>query len=185
MTSLLPIVKAADNLPPHPHSPFPTHSPDGAERYVPFHLTFSDFQRNLTPVGLLRPSVVAELQSVGSGSSCGPDEDSEQSPFQFYSTATPLGPASSERTGDDLKRKRTEASEPPTTENEEDQELELQLGCVFFADWVIEGGSERMSQVMKETVERWRAEGKFPGPLAGQFIGTFSCRLCFEWYVDV
>lgn len=51
---------------------------------------------------------------------------------------------------------------------EEDGDLDLRVECVFFAEWVIEGGSETMGKVMQETAERWREEGKFPGPLGGE-----------------
>lgn len=59
--SLLPVVQAGNNLPPHPHSPYPTHSPDGTERYVPFHLTPEDYQAGCPLIGLLRPQVVQAL----------------------------------------------------------------------------------------------------------------------------
>ena len=62
-------------------------------------------------------------------------------PWQFHHVARPIG--------------------------EDDDELQLHVQAVFFADWVVEGGSEVMGRVMQETAERWRSEGKFRGVLDG------------------
>ena len=78
-SSLLPIVLAADNFPTtSANELFPLYNPQNAEIYTPFHLTLSDYQNHLPPVGLLRPSVLAELQAdTRSGTAC---------PWQFHST---------------------------------------------------------------------------------------------------
>ncbi|KAK1926269.1 NUDIX hydrolase domain-like protein [Papiliotrema laurentii] len=49
----------------------------------------------------------------------------------------------------------------------EDDTLELSVQCVFLADWVLEGGRSLITQVMQQTAERWRAEGRFPSELNG------------------
>jgi hypothetical protein len=144
--SLLPVVLAADNFPSHPlHDPYPLSHPQSRDIYTPFHLTFSDYQARLPPVGLLRPSVLAELQADSrDGSSC---------PWQFHSLARPgMG-----------KR-----------EDDEGDELDLEVVCVFFADWVVKGGKRVMGRAMKEVVERWRDEGKFPEPLGGELLSYRS-----------
>ncbi|KAI9635984.1 NUDIX hydrolase domain-like protein [Dioszegia hungarica] len=148
MRSLLSIVEAADNLPAHPSSPYPTHSPDGTERYVPFHLTFSDFQASLAPVGLLRPTVLAELQAD--------DGQEEGSPWQFYLTASASGSEAKQKEGN-------EGMEV----DEHGEDLDVEVQCCFFADWVVRQGEEGMSRVMRETAERWKKEGKFAKQLAG------------------
>lgn len=134
--SLLPVVLAADNFPSSPFSdPYPLSNPATGETYTPFHLTFSDYQSQLPPVGLLRPSVLAELQADDrAGNSC---------PWQFYHSARHGG-------------------------NDEGDDLDLQVECVFFADWVVEGGREAMDRAMKEVAEKWRGEGKFSEPLSGE-----------------
>lgn len=151
MSTLLHIVEASDNLPAHPSSPYPTHSADGSERYVPFHLTFADFQASLPPIGLLRPSVLAELQAD--------DGEDEGSPWQFYLTAT-----SSEddaKTGD-------EGEVMDVDEGGED--LDVVVQCCFFADWVIKKGGEEIGQIMQATAEKWRKDGKFKRQLDGEEI---------------
>lgn len=62
--SLLPFVKAADNFPDYITQPsaYPLQNPETGEQYVPFHLCAEDYERRLTPVGLLRPNVVEEMQ---------------------------------------------------------------------------------------------------------------------------
>lgn len=145
MQSLLSIVQAADNFPAHPSSPYPTQSPDGSERYIPFHLTFSDFQVSLPPLGLIRPVILAELQAE--------DEGEVRSPWQFYYTAR-----SSHSAGKDK-----EAMEV----DEEGEELDLEVQCVFFADWVIQAGEAKMGEVMQQTAEKWKAAGKFRKQLDG------------------
>lgn len=150
MRSLLSIVEAADNLPAHPSSPYPTHSPDGTERYVPFHLTFSDFQASLAPVGLLRPTVLAELQAD--------DGQEEGSPWQFYLTASASGSEAKQKEGN-------EGMEV----DEHGEDLDVEVQCCFFADWVVRQGEEGMSRVMRETAERWKKEGKFAKQLAGKY----------------
>lgn len=142
--SLLPVVLAADSFPSSPYThPYPSHHPVTGEIYTPFHLTFHDFQKRLSPIGMLRPQVIAEMQSD--------ERESSLCPWQFHSTA---------REG-------------------KDEELELKVQCVFLADWVIEGGRETIGKVMQETVERWRDEGKFKGPLGGELYSTErSMRRC-------
>jgi len=131
--SLLPVVVAADNFPGHVYADyFPSYHPSLGERYVPFHLTFADYQAQLPAIGQLRPDVLAELQSD--------ERDPETCPWQFHSLA----------------------------EDNKDDDLELQVRCVFFADWVIAGGKEMMGKVMQDTAEKWKAEGKFPKPLGGE-----------------
>ena len=68
------------------------------------------------------------------------DRDSATCPWQFHSTAT----------------------------GGEEDDLELSVKCVFFADWVVQGGTEAMSKVMQDTAERWRDEGKFESQLKGE-----------------
>lgn len=58
--SLLPLVLAADNFP-NVSEAYPTHHPDTREPYVPFHISSSDFESRLPPVGLLRPAVLRSL----------------------------------------------------------------------------------------------------------------------------
>lgn len=65
-SSILDIINLADNLPSNPGSSFPKLSPDGYKRYVPFHLSSADFEADITPMGLLRPMVLIELQQSGS-----------------------------------------------------------------------------------------------------------------------
>ena len=48
--------------------------------------------------------------------------------------------------------------------------LILIVVCVFFADWVIQGGQVMMGKVMKEAVEQWKEQGKFSEPLSGKAI---------------
>lgn len=45
--------------------------------------------------------------------------------------------------------------------------MDLEVKCVFFADWVVQGGKEVMSNVMQDLAERWRGEGKFKENLDG------------------
>lgn len=68
--SLLSVVKAADNFPSSPYTDlYPSSHPTNGERYVPFHLSFQDYQRGLTPIGLLRPHVIEEIQAASSKNS--------------------------------------------------------------------------------------------------------------------
>lgn len=64
MSSLLDIINIADNLPLQTITPRPIESPDGSERYVPFHVSHADFNAGIPPMGLLRPQVVYELQEA-------------------------------------------------------------------------------------------------------------------------
>lgn len=148
MSGLLTIVQAADNLPAHPTSPYPTHSADGSERYVPFHITFSDFQAGIPPVGLLRPSVLHELQSDDGGEA--------GSPWQFYLTTKPSASTSK-------LEKKTEGMEV----DEDGEELDVEVQCCFFADWVVQKGGEEMHRCLQQSAERWKKEGKFENQLAG------------------
>lgn len=64
--SLLPIVQAVDNFPPF-YETYPSKGPvtPGSaqqESYIPFHLSFSDFQAGCEPVGLLRENVWTLIQ---------------------------------------------------------------------------------------------------------------------------
>ncbi len=59
MSSLLPVVLAADNFP--ACGSYPTHHPETGEVYVPFHIAPADHAAGLPPVGLLRPEVVESL----------------------------------------------------------------------------------------------------------------------------
>lgn len=71
--SLLPLLQALTGFPSNPSHPtpaYPTHSPDRKERYVPFHLTFADYQAGLPPIGVLRPEVVCALQENAQGQQC-------------------------------------------------------------------------------------------------------------------
>jgi hypothetical protein len=138
MASLLPIVLAADNFPPHPGL-YPSFHPSTEERYIPFHLTFPDHHRGLPPVGLLRPEVVAEMQA---------DERAPDTcPWQFHYVARP-----SDEKGD----------------VQGGGELTLEVECVFFADWVVQLGSDGMGRVMNDAAEKWKANGKFSDPLGGR-----------------
>lgn len=60
MSSLLPIVLAADNFP--ACGSYPTHHPGTGELYVPFHVAPSDHAAALPPIGLLRPEVLKALE---------------------------------------------------------------------------------------------------------------------------
>ena len=55
-----------------------------------------------------------------------------------------------------------------TARPDADDDMHLEVQCVFFADWVVEGGQAEMARVMKETVEQWRDDGKFAEPLSGE-----------------
>jgi hypothetical protein len=158
--SLLSVVQAADNLPPHPHSPYPTHSPDGAERYVPLHLTLDDHKASLPPIGLLRPEVVRELRALpdlAPGASEGQEsEEGRESVFGWsMRVSTPLEAEVPKPEGTDL----GQGAEKGRFEG---------LDCVYFSDWVLSGGPERISSALADIVGIWRAQGKFPGPLAGR-----------------
>lgn len=63
--SLLPFVKAADSFPDYisQGAAYPAAHPETGERYVPFHLCPADWEHKLTPLGLLRPVVVQELEA--------------------------------------------------------------------------------------------------------------------------
>lgn len=78
--TFLPVVLAADNFPSSPYSdPYPTLNPTTNERLIPFHLTFSDYQAHLPPLGHLRPEVISELQED--------EREPTTCPWQFHSTA--------------------------------------------------------------------------------------------------
>jgi len=82
--TLLPIVLAADNFPASPYDqPYPLFNPTTGERYIPFHLTFADYQANLPPVGYLRPEVINDLLSD--------ERDAETCPWQAHSSASGAG----------------------------------------------------------------------------------------------
>jgi hypothetical protein len=97
--------------------------------------------------------------------------DAETCPWQFHHVAVPsgkpidsAGSAGSSRAAD---------AEPTVREGEEEsmdieEELELQVECVFLADWVVRGGKETMGRVMNETAVRWRDAGKFGEALGGE-----------------
>ncbi|ORY25161.1 NUDIX hydrolase domain-like protein [Naematelia encephala] len=135
--SLLPIIETSDNFPSDFTSSYPASHPTTGEIYVPFHLSFTDYQANLAPVGLLRPAVVSALRESEY-------EDDHLCPWSFY--------LDTHRFNDD---------------DEMDGILETAVRCVFFADWVLAGGSDLMGKVMRETAERWRKDHLFPGPLGG------------------
>lgn len=155
MRSLLGIVKAADNFPAHPHSPFPTHSPDGSERYVPFHLTFADYQAGLPPLGLLRPVVLQELQSEDSEDQGIEGGNRTPSLWQFYSTATAAksGPGDVNTSGD---------------EDQDMEQLDLEVQCVFLADWAIRDGGLAIGREIQRIAERWKKDGLFKKQLDGE-----------------
>lgn len=71
--SLLPFVKAADSFPDYISQPsvYALKNPETGEVYVPFHLCPADFEAKLTPLGLLRPNVVEELQTFEAESKMG------------------------------------------------------------------------------------------------------------------
>ena len=149
MPSLLTIVQAADNFPDHISSPYPSHSPDGSERYVPFHLTLADYHASLPPVGLLRPAVLVELRADGGGE--------YGSPWRFYPAAETAS------TMDRVDKKAVGLGGRGGDAASECQ-------CCFFAAWVLKQGAEGMSRVVQEAAERWRQEGKFMGKLAGECL---------------
>jgi hypothetical protein len=161
LRSLLPIVLAADNFPAFPAAtPYPTSHPHTNEPYIPFHLTFLDYQNNLPPVGLLRPHILAELQAD-------PTEEGE-CPWQFYYEAQSRNP---DQTND------KDGSEQDA-EMELGSDLELEVRCVFFADWVVKGGKDMITRAMQKTVEKWRHEGKFQEALGGMLHSILPTRLC-------
>ncbi|ORX33568.1 NUDIX hydrolase domain-like protein [Kockovaella imperatae] len=172
--SLLHIVERADNYPYPPSLPSistSSHDPSyktspSARNHIPLHLSFADYLNNLPPVGLLRDQVVQAMQEEHSsqdenheGTETVADEPStSQSPWQFYHS-TRLVPST-------LRSLKT----PSNNDDDDDDEqptYELSPQCVFFADWVLQGGSERLSSVMNNIVSRWRDEGKFKSTLGG------------------
>lgn len=55
MTTYLDLVSAADNF------PYEATSDGHGELYIPFRLTFQDYEARLPPFGLLRPAVLDQL----------------------------------------------------------------------------------------------------------------------------
>jgi hypothetical protein len=60
MRSLLPVVEAADKFPSYSTS-YPLFHPETKEVYTPFHISFSDHARNSTPLGLIKPNILAAI----------------------------------------------------------------------------------------------------------------------------
>lgn len=145
--SLSHVVAAADNFPAH-DGLYPAFHPETNERYVPFHLTYSDFSSGLTPVGLLRPEVVEQLVQDREAS---PEGEVFQIQFSGRSEAR-----AGFNGGDE----------------DEDMVSDLKAECVWFAQPVVDGGKDAMSSVMRATAERWREAGRFPGPLAGEHTSS-------------
>jgi hypothetical protein len=171
--SLLSVIKAADNFPSSPYTDlYPSSHPTNGERYVSLHLSFQDYQRGLTPIGLLRPHVIEEIQTASSKNSAAKlatasvtkltenqgDEASEAaSPWQFHLIETAQKP-----------------STVPSDDMDTDEDVEVTIGCVFLADWVVRGGPEGITTVLGDVVEKWKKEGRFPGPLGGKHHGRWS-----------
>lgn len=122
------------------------------------HLTFSDHQRGLAPVGLLRPAVLGEMLAD--------ERDAETCPWQFHHVAVPLAPLV--QSADTAASDQAAPSGDGESMDVEEMELELQVECVFLADWVVRGGKETMGRVMNETAVRWRDAGKFSEALGGE-----------------
>ena len=85
---------------------------------------------------------------------------------------------------DELKADKRSVSACPwgfhITPASEEGETYVEVACVFFADWVVNGGKEVMHKVMQEEVERWREEGKFSGALLGEQSWLFFLRDSLE-----
>ena len=145
--SLLPVVQAANNVPIPSGRPYPTHSPDGKERYVPFHLTLADYESKLPPVGLLRPQVVAALQAIEAQN----DKETPDGEGVWHFHVTVLLPCTVE-------------------EGEfEHAETEDVVECVYLSDKVLEGGPEGVSAVFDKTLRRWQDAGEFASLLSGEW----------------
>lgn len=145
---------------------------------MPFHLTFADFQAGLPPIGLLRPAVVRELRSQISsnedeGEGAEVDDEAEGNVWQMYITVSEPATSNVENGSKRQRVGEKQAREVGTgqeAQEEEGGDLDMRVDCVFFSDWVLSGGPERISSVLADIVGRWKAEGKFPGPLAGTLI---------------
>ena len=147
---------------------------------MPFHLTFADFQAGLPPIGLLRPAGVRELRSQissneGEGESEGAevDDEGDGNVWQMYITVSEPATSNVENGSKRQRVGETQAGGVSTgreAQAEEGEDLDMRVDCVFFSDWVLTGGPERISSVLADIVGRWKAEGKFPGPLAGTLI---------------
>ena len=145
MRSLLSVVAAADNFPPH-EGLYPLYHPTTREVYTPFHLSLSDCESDLLPVGLLRPSVLLELQaeveehesSAGAGGGAGA--------FEF------------------VKERKVH----------HDGAMLETIKAVHFADWVIK--EKKMTEVMGKLAEKLRSGGKYLPALRGTstFLSLFT-----------
>jgi len=149
--SLLPIVLAADNFPSSPSSdPYPSSHPHTHEVYVPFHLTFEDYQHGLLPLGLLRPAVVQEMRGL------------EDGPWNFQYSGVDIG---GEQDGFQIQSEGEEIREDLI--GDEDG-MEVRVECVFFKREVVDLGFQGVAEGMKRVVERWTDEGKFEEALGGE-----------------
>ena len=145
--SLLPVVQDANDFPPHPHSPYPTHSPDGSERYVPLHLTLADYHAACPPLGLLRPHVVEELLA--------------HRPLNVEGQLSELTEA--EDAGQEAKEAKVWQSFG----------IEGRVDCIYFDQAVLKKGPDGISAVMAEMVNQWKRDGKFSKPLLGKLCPLF------------
>jgi hypothetical protein len=147
--TLLPVVQALNTLP-SPSAPWPTHSPDRKERYVPFHLTFADYQARLPPVGILRPQVVDALQDDAAAQERAALEKGMQGGegvlWQFFMSAFPDQSLKKvEKDGSDSKVRTKMANmevggEADRDELDEGEVLQTRVECVFLSDWALQGG---------------------------------------------
>jgi hypothetical protein len=147
MPPLLSVIAAADNFPPY-STAYPTSHPVTHERYVPLHLSLSDYTSDLAPLGLLRPRVIQELYA-----------ERERGGVDTESAWTFLWEEDGEGQGHGGER----------GEGEQGGEVKgVRVRCVFFADWVIRQGKEGLDQVMADLVGRWKEQGKFEACLGGE-----------------
>lgn len=146
--TLLPVVQALNTLP-SPYAPWPTHSPDGKERYIPLHLTFADYQARLPPVGILRPQVVDALQDDAAAQERAALEQGSQGGegvlWQFFMSAFPDQPLKQVVKDGEEPKEMTKMADKETdgiVAGEQDQQdggevLRTRVECVFLSDWAL------------------------------------------------
>lgn len=154
--TLLSVVTAADNFPSFSTS-YPLSHPGTNERYVPFHLTFKDYEAGLPAIGLLRPQVLHDLLYPS------------PLPPPTSLSATPSDTPSATGTEGEVEEK----SESPwqafsTGESDGEGAYELEVQCVFLADWVLQSGKQGISKVFKTLLGRFNTEGKYRDCLDGE-----------------
>lgn len=118
---------------PRTHSTDPRVYPATGERLIPFHLTLEDHILNLKPVGLLTPTVLTAILTYAAGR-----PDRREWAFRQFAerpfAAMDVGSVIGKVDG---------------------------VQCLTFHPEVVAGGSEAMSNVMREMTTAWRVEGLF------------------------